>query len=346
MRRLLLPFALLCLAVLGYTGYWFAIAHRLEAAIPSWAAARRAAGYEVRWQRISVEGFPSAFRLRVTAAALAGARPFAYQARAGELVLEAAPWNLARWRFTTPQGATLDVLGGGARLLADQASGTLATTRTTTTLLLAAQGLHGQGLAQGVAIAAAGLKLVLPRTPPASHLDAALTLGVDLRTLTLPVAAPSLGPTIAALALTAAVKGAVPPGPLDRALALWRDAGGTLELDDGRILWGPLAARIDGTFALDQALQPMGALTARIERPEAVVDAVVGSGHLPRRFAGLARALVGAMTKTGADGKPELRLPITLQDEAFFLGPVALFRLPRIDWPGGDAAAPMPASPR
>jgi hypothetical protein len=32
-------------------------------------------------------------------------------------------------------------------------------------------------------------------------------------------------------------------------------------------------------------------------------------------------------TRNGVDGRPEIELPITLQDGLFYLGPAALFRL-------------------
>ncbi len=143
---------------------------------------------------------------------------------------------------------------------------------------------------------------------------------------------PSLGATVDAVTLSGALKGAVPAGQLRQALAAWRDDGGTIELEEGTLRWGSLAASANGTLALDTALQPIGALTATIENHDAVIDAAVAGGTLRADDASLAKVLLGLMVKPGIDGKKQLTLPVTLQNRRLYLGPAQIAVLPAITW--------------
>lgn len=333
MRRILLPLVALLLAVLAYSGYWFYFAHRLGNQIAPWAEARRAEGYDLRWQAATVEGYPLAFRLRFAGATLAARRPYSYTLSAAEFRLAATPWDFSRWRFTAPRGARLEMPGTAMAFEAATFDGAVSSESPGQTVVtLRAHALAGEGLAQGLAIETAAAQIALPLRAPASHLDTMLSLAVNFDTVTLPVAVPSFGPTIDILSLTAQLKGSLPPGPLAAALAAWRDGGGTLEIESARLVWGRMSASLRGTLALDEALQPMGAMSATMTSPELVIDAAVASGNLRDRFAGLAKAALGIMAKPGADGRQAVSLPVTVQSDQLFLGPAPVVRLPHIVW--------------
>ena len=96
------------------------------------------------------------------------------------------------------------------------------------------------------------------------------------------------------LAFGVTVKGAVPDGPLVQAIAAWRDAGGTIELDHLQLNWGGLGVTANGTIALDQDLQPIGAFSGGIEGFGAILSALVEAGRLSTEQAALAQiALLG-----------------------------------------------------
>jgi hypothetical protein len=333
MHRILLPLVALVLAVLAYSGYWLYFAHRLGEQVGPWAEARRGEGYDLRWQKATVEGYPLAFRLRFAGATLAARRPYSYALSAPEFQIAAAPWDLSDWRFTAPGGARLDLPASAMAVEAASLDGTVSSESPGQSVVtLRAHDLAGQGLAQGLAIETAAAQFALPSRAPASHLDTMLSLAVDFDKLTLPVAVPSFGPTIDTLSLTGQLKGSLPPGPLAAALAAWRDGGGTLEIESARLVWGKMSASLSGTLALDEALQPMGAMSATIASPEMVIDAAVASGNLRHRFAGLAKAALGIIAKPGADGQSAVSLPVTVQNDQLFLGPAPVARLPHIVW--------------
>src|SRR5579863_7634575 len=110
--------------------------------------------------------------------------------------------------------------------------------------------------------------------------------------------------------LSGSFKGTLPPGPLRQALAAWRDGGGIIEVRDGTVRWGSLAVDVNGTLALDAALQPIGALTATILDHNVLIDAAVAAGEMREGDASLVKTFLGLMAKSGPDGKKRLTLPL------------------------------------
>jgi hypothetical protein len=65
---------------------------------------------------------------------------------------------------------------------------------------------------------------------------------------------------------------------------------------------------------------------------DAILDALIASGAIKPNEAGLVRMGLSMMAQRGADGTPQLKTPVTIQDDAVFLGPARLAKLARIDW--------------
>jgi hypothetical protein len=333
MRRIILPLLLLVvLAAGGYTAYWFVLAHRLQARLGPWAEAQRAHGTVFGWESVTVEGFPAVFRLRFTGATASGAKPVRIAAAAPLLFAKAHIWDLRHWRLSAPQGASVTLPEEMVGLTGGTVDGRLQLEGSGTAIELTAEDVAGNGLAAGVRIADAEASLVLPDHAPTSHLEPDLSAALHLTQLTLPAAVPPFGKEVEALTLAATIKGALPAGKLRDALAAWRADGGTVELTDGSLQWGALTASANGTLALDDQLQPIGALTATIENHDAIVDAAVASGNLRARDAGLLKIVLGLMAKPGADGKKQLTLPVSLQNDHIYLGPARIAALPRLAW--------------
>jgi hypothetical protein len=334
MRRLVLPlFLLLLLAGGGYTAYWFVLAHRIEAGLGPWAEAQRAHGTNLAWQSVAMEGFPTAFRLRFTAASAAGAKPVHLAATAPLLLAQAQVWDLKHWQLSAPQGANLSLPDELVGFASASASGRMSLGKAAgTSLELSAHDVGGNGLAEGLRITGADVALDLPDHAPSNHTEPSLAASIQLSQLTLPAAVSPFGKEIETLNLAATLKGAVPPGKLRDALAAWRQDGGTIELTDGTLHWGALEASANGTLALDDKLQPIGALTATVVNHDAIVDAAVASGNLRARDAGLLKIVLGLMAKPGTDGRKQLTLPVSLQNDHVYLGPAQIAVLPRFSW--------------
>lgn len=334
MRRFVLPlFLLLLLAGGGYTAYWFILAHRIEAGLGPWADAQRAQGTTLAWQSVAMEGFPAAFRLRFTAASADGAKSIHYTATAPLLLAEARVWDLRHWRLSAPNGASLSLPDELVGFAGADASGSASLDAAQGTRIgISAKQIAGSGLAQGLQIAGAEAQVDLPARAPASHTEPGLAVSIQLTDLALPAPVRPFGKDIETLSLAATLKGALPRGKLRDALEAWRQNGGTIELTDGSLHWGALVANASGTLALDDKLQPIGALTATLENHDAIVDAAVASGNLRARDAGLLKIVLGLMAKPGADGRKQLTLPVSLQNDHVYLGPAEIAALPRFRW--------------
>jgi hypothetical protein len=332
MRRLFIALTALLLAAAGYSAYWLVTARRLAAEIGPWAEAQRVQGVRLSWEHVAVEGFPSAFRLVFDHVAASGAKLQPMEITAPLLSAEATPWQLTRWRLDAPNGiaAALPVAQSG--VAARSIEGTLSLAPDGTVIDLAAQGVAGNGVASGLGASAATAHVIVPPHPPADHRDTALSLTLRLTDATLPWQVPPFGKEIETLGIAGRVKGALPSGRLRDALAAWRNDGGTVELAEGTLRWGALSLSGSGTLALDEALQPIGALTATVENQNAIVDAAVAAGNLRAGDANLIKIALGLMAKTGPDGKKQITVPVSLQNDRVYLGPAQIAVLPRFTW--------------
>jgi hypothetical protein len=333
MRRIVLSlFLLLAAAMAGYSAYWLILANNLKAGLGPWADAQRAHGYVVTWESVTVDGYPGVFRLRFGHAAASSSLHLPLQAAAPTLLGEARPWNLHRWWVSAPEGISVAAPSEGAGLSAGAVDGWVLTDAEGGTAIdLIAQRLAGSGLAAGFAVASAEAQVTLADHAPAGG-DALPSAAVRLKDLTLPAPLPPLGDTIEALTLQGAVKGALPPGRLRDALAVWHQKGGMVEITGGALRWGALAIDATGTLALDDELQPVGALSATIEGDSTIIDAVVALGKLRPGDAQLLKSVLALVATPVPDGRQRLALPLSLRGGRLYLGPARVAAVPRVTW--------------
>jgi len=181
--------------------------------------------------------------------------------------------------------------------------------------------------------------------PTAQQGEAWLALTGGFSDLVMPEHAWALGPRIGSAALDVTLTGPLPRAetPLARATA-WRDGGGTLAVKRVTFAWGPLDLDGSATLALDEHMQPMGAGSARLTGYAATLDALVAGRMIGARAAIAAKAVLGLMAHTPADGgAPVVEVPLTLQGGALSVGRIPLGRMPELSWP--DAAGPVIVPP-
>jgi hypothetical protein len=325
--RVFAAIAVLLLAVAGaYTAYWFLTANRLQAGLDKWAAERRMQGYDLAWSKEAIAGFPLAFRIVLADASIA--RGNSYRVTVPEISGTAAPWNLSHWRIAAPRGGDGTLQGVDASIAAQSLSGDVLLGADASDLTVSILGLAGAGAAAGELTA----HVTLPRITPRGHRDLGLAASVQLFHLTLPKPVTALGDTIENVAADFRIMGGLPPGDWRQALAAWRDDGGTVELTQGDLQWGPLRLEVDGTLALDGGMQPIAALHASIVDHAALLDAAVAAGMLPARNAVLVKLVLDIIASRGADGGTRLTAPVTVQDGKFAIGRAEIGKVPRIEW--------------
>ncbi|WP_374446538.1 DUF2125 domain-containing protein [Stella sp.] len=321
----------------GYAWFWTWTADRILAGLPAWTGAMAADGVRVAHGPASVSGFPFAFRLSLPEPRIARAASYpAFRWSGDGLTATARPWRLAEWELAVPAPSRLELAAGRERWQGTVASGDGAFVADARggTLVLDLRGIVG---VERDPLSIGALRL---RVAPDAARPAALAASVTAASVRLPagVDAP-LGREISVVAGKAALVERIPDLPPAAALAAWRRAGGTLDVEHFRIVWGE--ARVEGAFtaALDRDLQPILAGTAELAGHDAAIDALVGAGQLGRMEAFGIRALLAAVARPAASGDGAVvAAQFSVQDGRVSAGPVGtaplrLFSLPRIAWP-------------
>ncbi len=333
LTRAILGLALLAFA--GLAGYWFWAAGQVEAAIALWAGEQRARGYEISYRGPELSGFP--LRLAVGFSEPRVVAPQGWRWSGAAITGQAAFWEPLTLRLKLPLEQTLSAAWRGQRrelaLSATAARGLIHLGRDGG-LKAATIEMEGVVLRQagGGSLGAETLRTQLTRRPPSleGSGEGTLLLAGEMRGIALPEGASSpFGSRVERLAFEATLIGVIPTGEPAAALAVWRDAGGLLEVHDLALTWGPLDLDVSGTATLDPQLRPQGAFAARVRGLPEVLDALVEGNVIKPgvAFALKLTALTLASGTGGGDGRATVELPITLQDGLFYLGPVALFRL-------------------
>ena len=319
-------------ALVSYVIFWFVMAEQFRDAVRDWAEGGE--GLKVTYSGLVLGGFPFLVRLTVADAGLA--RPGSWAWRGPLVVLEARPWSPWRVRIGAPDEFELDLPGaggpvawkGGARELSAEVAfegGGLRDGR------IRISGLELAAAPGRLAVARGTFSLRVLGDVDADHLNATADLRFEAKDVEAPGELP-LGGHLGRIALTARVMGGIGRGP--EALGAWRDKGGTVEVTDLAVDYGPLEARASGTVALDGAMQPIGAFTARIRGFFQTVDALRERGLIRARDAVTAKVVLGVLARNpDAGGPPVLNLAVTVQDRKVYVGPVALAQVPEVHWP-------------
>jgi hypothetical protein len=319
----------------GYGALWRYLAAELEAGAQRWAAAQRAAGATVAWNGLAVEGFP--FRLRMRIDAPRFAREFALASPRIEFDLSVTNWRRSPW-FADQGLAFESAAPDGSIVRAEARYGEGEAQTDPAGRLIVVLARFGDISVRNAAAPIATVSRIDARLemPEISRpLDDSLRFATELRgaSLAIPLDTP-LGRDIAAAAIAGRWVGPLPRKLNAGMLEIWRTAGGTLEIDRIDLRWGPLGVAGSGTLALDRELQPMGSLSTRVTGHSETLDAFAGSGMIRPNDAAAAKLALGLLSRRPPAGGPAyVDVPVTAQNGRLFLGPAALARLPRIEWP-------------
>ena len=341
----LTAFVAVAVVIIVYVLFWFVMASQLRNGIEGWAEEQRAAGQTARYSRLEIGGFP--FLLRATLEEPAMGAESAWAWEGAQAVVKVRPWN--PWRVEVDlagshkvgfgDGVTYD--GTAEELTVELGLGGQWPERAG--LTVRALAFERTGGAPVLAVRTATIEASrqdFPEDQPPGH--ETVVFDLSLRTTGLRTPADwglPLGRDVSALVLKAAMKGATPPGTLLESLAKWRDDGGTVEVRHLSLDYGPLVLRGNGTLALDAAMQPIGSFTAKIRGFFETINVLRRNGIVRSRDAVTAKLVLGILAKKPAGGGPAtFSLPLTLQEQTLYAGPVPIATIPPIEWP-----VPVPA---
>ncbi len=340
--------ALIGLAAVIYTAVWWIHADRMRGELDGWAADMRANGWSVSYDRVRIDGYPASVTATVDAPSIAAPDSAGgWSWRGPRMTATIRPWN--------PDRMVLDGAGNHHFRLADKdrkpilvTAGSsfgvvllLAEARATKIVLkLANVAIDATVQALPRKIEEAEATILLPEYPGRADLGRgpeppgptiALRLGgVDFSD----AAATERNLGIEEASLTAKLIGPTPREATARALAVWRDGGGTLEIADASLRSQGASARGSGTAALDRDLQPLAALSIRIENYGALLGTLVAQGWVKNSDAGAIRLGLDLVARASSGRKGTIAMPLTIQDRRLSFGPISVTQLPRIDWDG------------
>ncbi|MBS27845.1 MAG: hypothetical protein CL566_02815 [Alphaproteobacteria bacterium] len=351
-RKYLIFVAGLLVIAAAWTAGWFWLAQKVEADIAEFAARGGAETVELAWDSVSISGFPVRLNARLE-------KPRGVWSEDGRKIAwtgaNAVIGFFSEGRdtvsFEAPGTHEFNIRHAGARFNVDTQSDDLRGR-----VDFGGDGrMHGlRGLATGVAIrindtGSAAIGSIAfdwsqadgTPTPASVHPEdvgqtvAFVLSEIDIADSNLdPNVSRILGSRIARFAGDLSLRGAIEPGDINPVtLSRWRDAGGTLELENVDVSWGPLRLAGEGTLALDQALQPVGAFTARVTGLDRLIDVLEQTGEMRPQQAAIARIALAVLTRAPAGGgPPEARVPVAIQNSVVSIGPVSLLKLAPIAW--------------
>ena len=327
--------AIIALAALAWTGWWFFIANAKEAALNAWLAERRAAGWVAEAEAIDVGGFP--YRVDTTVRGLELANPNAGWAWSAPefqfLTLAYQPNHLiAIWppeqSFATPLGTTQvrsETMRGS--VIVEPNLG-LALDRATIDLqgvALTGDGDWRIGVAKAIL---ATRQAEGPDAAPFAH-DVAFTA----EGLALPEAwvrfdrAGVLAPVIETAKFDVL---ATFDRPWDRAAIEGEPALlEAMEIRDMTFTWGKLDLRGKGALVADSRGFAEGRIDLRARNWEQMLEVAEDSGALDGGVASALRAGLGLLARLGG-GDDTLDVSLDFSDGRTFLGPVPIGPAPRL----------------
>lgn len=321
-------FACSAIAVALSIVWWWVVADGVRASVAAWVDGARARGWVVSGSPIRISGWPFRAKLRVDGPSIV-APDFRWT---GETI----KGEVSLFSSVPPK-----VILSGPQSLVVRDDKTLAASSGEAKIIMEGgvlRRIEGR-LAGVVATLGAGVSASIERLDASAEIPDKEPVGFDDPGLTIVAAASSLvpagdipeafrpGPRTVDARLR--VKGR-PPFPDRERVEAWSRDGGVIEIDRAAVDWGPSSAIVEGTMTFDKDVQPVGAGTVTIRGADAAVDAF--AARLRPKAAAAARMAVGMLAHPGADGESEVKLPITIQDRALFLGPARVAKLPPVAW--------------
>lgn len=326
--KLLWPIGGIVLLLLLYSAYWLFASTQIRRGVEDWIADKERAGYQIEHDGLHVSGYPYRFRIRLdTPRFHAPQSDGGWDARLEALTADAMPHDLSHWI----------VAFGGPLLLADytEPDGLIEVTASDARVSLV---YDTEGETERVGAEFRDL-LITTRAgspPDLRSLDELLMSGAvdenDALRMRMQVSGVRAAPGVLEPDVERAFGDTARSARIDlevtqwSALAdganaiAWRDAGGRLEIADAELEWGPAHVTGTGDFTIDSLARPDGRLSLRITDPDALADALVEAGVVPRENEQALR-LAAMLAPRSPEG---VSLPFRIHDGGIYLGPVRL----------------------
>jgi len=318
---LLMPFAVLIIVAVLHAVYWTLAASQIEQRALAWIESQEAAGYQVGYDSLHVNGYPFRFSLRAEAPRLtAPDADGGWTASVERLAASAQFYDLNHW-IVAPAGVGEIVSAGETYQLTADAARLSLRARNGATARIGASIENLTITAQdGQAPAVRAVKSLALASFLNQEDQLALRLQIDGLALgegeLEPALVQAFGSEASLLRMDALVTQWVALARLADP-AEWRQAGGALVVNQAQLIWGPAELSGAGEIGLDADLLPEGRLSVVVTDPETLIGGLEAAG-LVHDEQGEALRLAALMAPRREGG---IALPFRLREGGIFLGP-------------------------
>tara|TARA_B100000676_G_C18085011_1_gene854309 strand:+ start:2157 stop:3206 length:1050 start_codon:yes stop_codon:yes gene_type:complete len=168
---------------------------------------------------------------------------------------------------------------------------------------------------------------------PVTHQGPLVRLEMDLSSLVIPkTLLPKMEDEIAEIKLSTGLHGSLEGSNLKNILTNWTKNGGVIEINKMILNWGKLNFFGNGTFALDENLQPIAALSAKITGQNATINSMVVGGLIKASTGMLLKFITNALANKKRAKNQEIKISLAVQDSFLYLGPIKILKIPKIRW--------------
>ncbi len=125
--------------------------------------------------------------------------------------------------------------------------------------------------------------------------------------------------------------------PLDQAVSKWYETNGIADVGLLSIQWGGLKIETNGTFALDESLQPLAAFSAEIYGLDDILEKLKNLGFIHENLLPLLKTSLSFLKESKKNPEGESKeiyhkIAITVQDNDVVIGSIPVIKMPPINW--------------
>ena len=334
-RRPIVIIPIICTVIIvSYWIIWIFLAFEFEHKVKEWVNEWQSKNYNFNYSNFEIEGFPFKFNVIIRTPEIASVGINKWRWGFERLILSQSVWSMKQIGFTLIGPHKLDFLWKKNsetfkfHTESLNVNINLSEGRPVSLVLFGGEIISQQiGRIETYTIGKARIKLFkLPRS----------TLGIDflVNTLNLPsnVKLP-LGQKIEEIYIKGRVVGGINSSIDQGSLSSWRDKGGIVEIDEFNLTYSKIILNSAGTLTIGQDFQPIGAFSAKIHNMDSAVDVLRKNGVIKSRDVLTIKLMLAAISENVIEGGNQyLKLALTIQDNAVYLGPIKIFKFKKMSW--------------
>ncbi|MGB0935716.1 MAG: DUF2125 domain-containing protein [Alphaproteobacteria bacterium] len=115
-------------------------------------------------------------------------------------------------------------------------------------------------------------------------------------------------------------------------LKTWAQSNGEIDITRMTIKYGDITFFSEGTFALDENLQPLAAFSLTVDGMDAFLNSLVEQKIINKQAVSFIKLGIGALAKLSGQDGDDQKLALTLQNGTLSIGGIPVQDIQNIDW--------------